>query len=243
MGVKVKNNSYKSESTIDLTLWFFKKPARFNDLYNILKEFSFFHPSYFDGPFDAEDSYKKTKKYSSEEVEMMFYESYKKVPDAVVTFGSDDFSIMIMISEERFSTIIISASYAALKKHDAFKEYELLFIKLIDLFDPFYGIIDELYNSSIILQRAKEETYKPNEYVQALYWGNYFGKEYSSCEKIKKIIENDLCISQRVNQGWFVKFGEDCSGCLDKLVQVNRQKLNKYICSKFLRTFYNCFSK
>lgn len=241
MGVKVKNNTYKSESTIDLTLWFFKKPARFNELYNILKEFSFFNPSHFDGPFDDEDSYKKPKKYSSEEVEIMFHETYKKVPDAVVTFGSDDFSIMIVIFEERFSTIIVSASYAALKKYDAFKEYELLFIKLIDLFEPFYGTIDELYNSSIILQSANEETYKPNEYVQALYWGNYFGKEYSSCENIKKIIENDLCISQKVNQGWFVKFSEDCPSCLDKSVEVNRHKLNKYIRSKFSRTFYNFF--
>lgn len=55
-----------------------------------------------------------------------------------------------------------------------YNNYMQCFLELIGYIKPFYAMIDDVSNAVELLKKAKEPHFKP-DYIQQIYWGNYFG--------------------------------------------------------------------
>lgn len=236
-------------SSFDFTLWYYgdalQKNRRF---YELIKEYRCFELSYFYGPQDKDE--KTHEKFTDmKKIDEMFYEAETFYPGISIVMGGNSLEVMMCVScscgsqcygTVNFNVVSLEIKEAILnKKNISSQTLENIFVKIVDIYDPIYGIFD---NSDIIFDLMEsEETYKPNEYIQSLFWGNYYGKEYCTCKGIKKLISSDLCISNKLKSGYFIKLSEFCDDYNSCVVNEKRNKLIKYIVSPVSKRHLNKF--
>ena len=64
-----------------------------------------------------------------------------------------------------------------LQNHNLCQRYLSCIIELIRVINPFYAKVDDVSNAVHLLEQAHEPYFKP-DYIQQIFWGNYFGKDY-----------------------------------------------------------------
>lgn len=197
-------------------------------LYDLFKDCKFFNPKEIFVNETNDNSFKKHI-MSENEISKIFYETFNNGDDSCVTIGGYGFVITICptICLGNFHIISFDISPKALKGD--YDSFEKLFKETVEITDAFYGLIDSISNSGDIFDEEKEDVYKPNEYIQAMFLGNYFGGNYTNHPNVKKIVESDYCISEKIGDGWFVKLSDDISGFASEEVKRNRKKLRKYV--------------
>lgn len=211
---------------LKFSLWY-EGHKNLSELYNILEKYVFFKPKemYVN---ETNDSPNYRNKMESDKIKKWFYEVCDQ-KDSVITIGGWGFMLLIArtVTIGDFHLISFNISPRALKKD--YESFEKLFKEVVELTGAFYGVIDSINNRFDIFEEEKEDTYKPNEYVQALFWGNYFGGSYASHPNVLKIVKSNDCIAEQLENGWFVKFSDSCSEYASEKVKRNRKKLRKYI--------------
>ena len=80
-----------------------------------------------------------------------------------------------------FETMNISCTYDRIKSQAEHDGFVRLFCDMASLLNAFYGNIDDTAASVDTMDRTKEKCFT-EEYLQAVYWGNFFGKKI--CEDI-----------------------------------------------------------
>lgn len=231
-------------------LWYYgdalEKNRRF---YELIKEYSFFNPNYFYGPQDQEEI-SHDRLISAGEVDKLFFDSEKYFPEISIIFGGRSFEVMLSLStlqdpkyygSVHFNVISLQLDRSLLKKMLSCENIETMFLKLVEIYDPIYGLLDDLDIEFDLMK--SEEMYKPNEYIQSLFWGNYYGKEYCKCKGVKSLITSERCISIKLHDGYFVKLSENCDELNSPVVNERREKLMKYIVSPISKHHLNRFNE
>lgn len=198
-----------------------------SSLYDLFEKYDFFKPKemYVN---ETNDSPNYTNKMDAPEIKKWFYEVCKK-SNSVITIGGYGFMLLIAptINIGDFYIVSFDISPRALKKD--YESFEKLFKEVVELTGAFYGMIDSINNSGDIFEEEKEDTYKPDEYVQALFWGNYFGGSYATHPNVLKMVKSNDCIAEQLENGWFVKLSDSCSEYASEKIKCNRKKLRKYV--------------
>ena len=212
---------------LTLSVWY-KGYKDLRVLYELLEKYSFFKPKeiYID---EDTDTSLKIRKLNESKIKELFYEACKNGNGSCITIGGHCFSLLlaptINIGDFYIASLDISPE---ILKND-YTEIEKIFKEFVCATQAFYGMVDSIYNSGDLFDDENEDAYKPDEYIQTLFWGNYFGKAYASNLYVLKIIKLGNCIAERVEDGWFVKLSEDVSGVSSEEVKKKRKKLRKYI--------------
>lgn len=82
-----------------------------------------------------------------------------------------------------WNVLTLDSTYDRLRDPAAYDAYFACLKELIALIRPFYARIDDVANANRLLNAAKEPHFKP-DYIQQIYWGNYFGPEF--CDRFGK---------------------------------------------------------
>ncbi len=236
-------------SSIEFTLWYYGDALQKNrGFYELINKYECFELNYFYGPQD-EVEITNERIIDMEKVGEMFYEAEAFYPGISIVMGGKNLEVMMCVSclcesqcygTVHFNVVSFEVKEAVLKKNLITAQMlEEIFFEAIDIYKPIYGIFD---NSDIIYDLMEsEEMYKPSEYIQSLFWGNYYGKEYCNCKGIKSLITSDLCISIKLKSGNFVKLSESCDDCNSIVVNERRKKLMKHIISPISKRHLNRF--
>lgn len=197
-------------------------------LYNLLEKYKFFKPKemYID---ETNDSPYYINKMESSEIKKRFYDIFENKSGRCITIGGYGFSLLLAPTINIGDFYIISFDISPKVLKNDYASFESLFKEIIELTGAFYGKLDSIENGGNIMDAEKEDTYKPDEYVQALFWGNYFGGNYAIHPNVLKIVKSNDCIAEQLENGWFVKLSDSISGYASEEVKQNRKKLRKYI--------------
>ena len=237
-------------ASYNITLWYYgnamEKNRRF---YELLKEYTFFKPNYFHGPQEQDETLHEIT-IGEEDVDKLFYESEKYFPEISIIFGGKNFEAMLSLSifqepkyfgSVYFNVVSLQINKIAHNKMLSCKDIEKIFFKLIKIYDPIYGLLDDDDKAFDLMET--EDSYRPNEYIQSLFWGNYYGKGYCNCKGVKSLIASDFCESIKMDDGYFVKLSENCDEYNSSLVNQRRKKLFKYIISPITKRYLNRFNE
>lgn len=208
-------------------LWYNGKKD-LSKLYDLFEKQEFLKPKemYID---EICDNTTRTGITDAKEIKKKFYEVFKKNTFSCITVSGYGFSLMIAstILVGDFYMISLDVSTKILK--DDSRIIEKLFITVAEFIGAFYGFVDTVNNSGNIFDSENENTYRPNEYIQALFWGNYFGPGYSNHPNVLKMVESKNCTSEKVGKGWFIKLDDNLFEYASEKTLKNRKKLRKYI--------------
>lgn len=236
-------------SSIEFTLWYYGDALYKNrSFYELIEKQKDLELTYFYGPQDKVEI-TDDRIIDKKKVNEMFCEAEAFYPGISIVMGGKNLEIMMCDSclceaqyygTVHFNVLSFEAKSPILKKKIlATHMLEDIFFQAIEIYKPIYGIFDD---SDIIYDLMEsEEMYKPNEYIQNLFWGNYYGKEYCNCKGIKSLITSDLSISTKLQSGYFVKLSETCDDCCSLEVSKKRKKLIKYIISPISKHHINKF--
>lgn len=236
-------------SSYEITLWYYGNPLEKNRrFYQMLKEYSFFKPNYFYGPQDQEEFFNE-RFVKEEEVDKLFYESEKYYPEISISLGGKYFKVMLSLAilqdhkyygSIHYNLISLEIDSVLLKNMLSCADIETIFFKLIEIYEPIFAVLDD--SDTMFDLMESEEAYKPNEYIQRVFWGNYYGNEYCNCKGVKKLIASEDCISTKLCDGYFVKLSENCNEYNFPTVNARRKRLMKYIRSPISRSYLNKFN-
>lgn len=236
-------------STIEFTLWYYGNPLQKNrSFYEMIKKYQCFEFNYFYGPQDKTET-KNEIIIDKTKVDEMFCEAETLYPGVSIVIGGKNLKIMMCVSylcepqyygTVHFNVVSFEVEESVLQKNLVTTQMlEDIFFEAVNIYKPIYGVFD---NSDIIYDLMEsEEMYKPSEYIQCLFWGNYYGREYCGCKGIKNLITSDSCISIKLKSGYFVKLSESCDDCKSLIVNEKRKKLTKCIVSPLSKRHINKF--
>lgn len=83
-----------------------------------------------------------------------------------------------------------------------------MFCALADLLNAFYGRIEDISTAISVMDRTKERCFS-DEYLQSIYWGNYFGKKI--CEDLgqEKLERLPVAHKEFTEAGFFFTLTDD----------------------------------
>lgn len=114
----------------------------------------------------------------------------------------------VSISDYMFNYLVIESSYERLEITDIQDSYIELFCNLADVFEAFYGRIEDISTAISVMDRTKERCFS-DEYLQSIYWGNYFGKKI--CEDLgqEKLERLPVAHKEFTEAGFFFTLTDD----------------------------------
>lgn len=132
------------------------------------------------------------------------------------------------VSDYTFNHIAITSSYENIENKNAQNAYVGLFCELSDLFEAFYGRIEDVATAVELLDLEKKKVFN-HKCVQTVYWGNYLCNDY--CLKIgqERLDNSPFCIKKATTRGVFLSVTDNL---LDSKNNPNirlRKKLLKYL--------------
>ena len=102
-----------------------------------------------------------------------------------------------------WNVLSLYTTYGRIKDEEQLTQYLGCVKELIRLIKPFYADIDDVSNSVRLLKAAREETFNP-EYIQQIYWGNYWDLDhYQELDK-EKILNVSKCCVDEFGNGVFL---------------------------------------
>ncbi|MBE6589064.1 MAG: hypothetical protein E7643_02685 [Ruminococcaceae bacterium] len=138
----------------------------------------------------------------------------------------------ISVSDYSFNHLSIVTSYERLNNKECQIKYVELFCELSDLFEAFYGRIEDVSTAVDILDRTKEKVFNP-KYIQTVYWGNYFGQCCYSEREHKNISLLPDCYIKRTTKGVFFSLTDDIYDSKDHPDYNRRKKIYKHLTKYF----------
>ncbi len=141
--------------------------------------------------------------WDSDTAAISFVNASRKNPDSY--FGIDWFVGFMFPEGEKnriFETLNISCTYDKIANQSENDGFVGLFCNMASLLKAFYGKIDDVAASVDTMDRTKEKCFT-EEYLQAVYWGNFFGKKI--CEDIgtKALTSLPVECKRAVGEGFF----------------------------------------
>lgn len=237
--------------TFEFSLWYYGEAwQKSKQFYELLKEYPGLELNFFYGPEDKTE--RRTERILSvEKIDEMFYKSEAFFPGLSMAMGGKNIRILMYASSFcepeyygtcHFNVLSFTIKESAIKKNVISSQtLEKIFLQAIDIYNPIYGFLDDSDKADSLME--SEESYKPHEYIQCLFWGNYYGKEYCSCKGIKKVVAADECISAELRNGCFVKLSEKCTDYNSPFVNKRRKKLKEHIIQPLTKRHINKFSR
>lgn len=123
-----------------------------------------------------------------------------------------------------FNFLFMDSSYENFDSKEAENKYVGLFCELADLFEAFYGTIEDVFTAVDVFKHTKEKAFNP-KYLQAVYWGNYLGEGYYSKLKPKKIAKSPFAVKIPTKSGMFLAVTDNLSDSKDNYKFRQRKKL------------------
>ena len=134
----------------------------------------------------------------------------------------------VSVSDYTFNHLTMMSSYECLENKDAQTAYVDLFCELCDLFEAFYGKIEDVATAVSVLNQTKETVFN-HERIQAVYWGNYFGKHYCSEIGIETFKRAPACITKSTHLGIFLSMTNNLLDSKNNPDYRKRKKLFRHL--------------
>ena len=99
-----------------------------------------------------------------------------------------------------WNVLSIDSTYGRLRNPEAYDNYLKCIKEIIGILKPFYASIDDVSNSIYLMKKAHESHFKP-EYIQQIYWGNYFGEGHCNRYGMEKILHIPARQIEKINGG------------------------------------------
>lgn len=132
----------------------------------------------------------------------------------------------LKVSDYTYNYISMLGTYDHLLDSTIQENFVNLFCDLADLFDAFYGRIEDVSTGVDILDKTKEKCFTP-ERVQAIYWGNYFGKNHLTYDDISNSLDDHFAKVMHTDKGVFFSLTNDVRDSLLSPDFINRKKILK----------------
>lgn len=132
------------------------------------------------------------------------------------------------VSDYTYNIINMLCTYDHLSTYSAQENFVNLFCDLADLFDAFYGCIEDVSTSVTILDTTKEKVFTPKR-VQAVYWGNYFGEDYMKYLDTAKFFDIPFARLYKTDKGIYFSLTNNISDSLFSPDFSKRKKLFKML--------------
>ena len=139
------------------------------DVISILENFSFFPP---EKVYADKLTRGKFVNYSPD-LKPLIIEAYSQKG----VFGLDMASGNSKTHNDYWNVFSLDLARDRLQNHNLCQRYLACIIELIRVINPFYAKVDDVSNAVHLLEQAHEPYFKP-DYIQQIFWGNYFGKDY-----------------------------------------------------------------
>lgn len=203
------------------TLWYSGR-KNLCQIYNLLEKYRFFKPReiYID---ETDDSPYTKNKMNADEIKKRFYDTFNNNSGNCITVSGYGFLLLSAPTIKLGDFYVLSLTVSPKVLKNEYEDFENLFKKSAEIIGAFYGIIDTIDNAGEILEEEHEDVYSPDEYIQALFWGNYFGGCYATHSNVLKMIKSNYCITERVGDSWFVKLSDCMSEYASEKVKRNQK--------------------
>ena len=126
-----------------------------------------------------------------------------------------------------WNIITLQSTYGRLQN-----EEEFFFIDcvkaLIKAVSPFYASIDDIANK-LELQNLCNETHFTPDKVQTIYWGNYFGREYTNRYGLEKIMSLPAYECEKIDDGVFFALSDSLHNYGGKEVVQRRKQIKRIL--------------
>ena len=127
-----------------------------------------------------------------------------------------------------WNTLSLHITYGLARDNTVYENFLNFFREAVKVLKPFYANIDDISNGVELLHAAQEETFTPN-YVQQVYWGNYFGKEHCEHFGMDKLMAMPAHHIEQVGEGVFFTLCENALDFASLECQLRRTLLWKYL--------------
>ena len=238
-------------SMLDATLYYYDRtydPALAEEVLSILGRYGFFPPEkIFLGKYtrgrlvgykpELRDCFSKA--YSEKEIfaiEMAARENAAGKDIAEMEFWKFEWlftfhklkKLDVLPKYEPWNVLTLKTTYGRLATPKNYAAFFACYKELIAAIDPFYGNIDDVSNSVSLLSAAGELTFKP-DYVQQVYWGNYFGKDHCLRYGLSKMLQVPGYDVQQIGQGVYFTLTDHATGYSSKECRHRRGVIKRYL--------------
>lgn len=134
----------------------------------------------------------------------------------------------VSISNHTFNHLTIVSSYEGLDNKEVQDAYIGLFCELSDLFEAFFGNIEDVATAVEVLDLTKEGVFN-HKHIHTVYWGNYLGEGYCLDIGQEKIRKSPFTIKRMTDNGMFLAITDDLLDSKNNPNFRQRKKLFKYL--------------
>lgn len=234
-----------NEEMISATLWYYDDDHNYETgekIFKALEKHSFFQPTLF---YAEKITKNRQEKYNSESKEK-YYKAFTDKSILGVTFTNCnshkqstywgvDFTFAPNKEILGFEPVVRPRNLISIEatldmfKNEAFMDEFMDTVKeLICIVDPFYGMIDTTSNANRLLDEVNEECYKPHEYIQTIFGGNYFGKKYCDLYGREKVMDVPLQSKEAINNGILFMLSNNCLDFAGNSLDIKRNQIMDY---------------
>ncbi|MDO5291389.1 MAG: hypothetical protein Q4F05_01440 [bacterium] len=243
-----------NQEMISASLWYYDDEYTYETgkkILNVLEKQMFFQPTLF---YAEKLTKNKLEKYTIESKEK-YYKAFtdKNIqgivfadpdPSSRTPYWSVDFTFPPSKEFLGFepvihpkNLIILQANLEMFKDEVFMDEFMDTVRALIGIVAPFYGIIDSSKNESRLLEEANEEYFKPDEYIQTIFGGNYFGKKYCDLYGHEKVLDVPVENKESINGGILFMLSSNLLKFADDTTDAKRRKVMQYLKIRKKRRF------
>lgn len=127
-----------------------------------------------------------------------------------------------------WNVLSLDTTYGRMQDDSLCKQYFSCIRALISLIRPFYAKIDDVSNSVILLDEAKEECFKP-DYVQQIYWGNYWGPDHCATYGMDNILQCPVATVEKISDGVYFTLTDSVFDATSRRCNKQREKIKRFL--------------
>lgn len=143
----------------------------------------------------------------------------------------------------RVTVITFEVSHTYFKTQSEKEKYISIVKQLISITDPIFCKIDDIASANNIMDEMGEGIYQLENYIPAIFWGNYFGEKYINQLGEERLANFPFGNISRVDKGIMITMTNDpMEFNSDECVEV-RKKLSKYLGIGKFRLFKKIFGQ
>lgn len=127
-----------------------------------------------------------------------------------------------------WNVLSIESTHGRLQDPAVYRDFFLCMKDLIKLIHPFYARVDDVDNAVTLMDRTKERRFVP-DYIQQIYWGNYFGSMHCNhygMDKIEKIPASNV---EKIGDGVFFSLTDHVLEYNTRECKQARRRVEKYL--------------
>ena len=100
--------------------------------------------------------------------------------------------------------------------------------RIIEVLNPYYANIEDTSTAVSVMDRTKERFFEPN-YLQSIYWGNYFGEKLCKDLGMDKLNKLPVKNKETLGNGFFFTLTDDILDSRDNPDFRLRKKIYKFL--------------